>query len=95
MAWSTVSNYRLGYSVVSKQFLFYFELENDSSVRQLFVSAEELLALGDMFRNEGPVSYNSDGNYFVTGAEPVGEGEPVLLSSSVALPLRSPVPGSP
>jgi hypothetical protein len=94
MAWSTVSNYRLGYSVVSKQFLFYFELENESSVRQLFVSAEELLALADMFRNEGPVSYNSDGNYFVTGAEPVGEGEPVLLSSNVALPLRTDAPGS-
>jgi hypothetical protein len=95
MAWSTVTNYRLGYSVVDKQFLFYFQLENDPSVNQIFVSAEELLALADMFRNEGPVNYNSDGNYFVTGAEPVGEGEPMLLSSSVVRPLRPRTSGSP
>ena len=42
---------------------------------QLFVSAQEMMALADMFRNEGPVSWNSDGEYFVTDAEKVGEGE--------------------
>jgi hypothetical protein len=41
-----------------------------------------------MFRNEGPVNYNSVGNYFVTGAEPVGEGEPVLLTVGLARSLR-------
>src|SRR5829696_7826775 len=29
MAWSTVTSYSLGYSIVDKQFFFYFQLEND------------------------------------------------------------------
>ena len=86
---------RLGYSIVDKHFFFYFQLDNDPSVRQIFVSAEEQLALADMFRNEGPVSFNSDGNYFVTAAEPVGEGEPVLLPTSITRPLRPRTSGSP
>jgi hypothetical protein len=95
MAWSTVTSYFLGYSIMDKQFYFYFQLDNDPSVTQIFVSAEELQALADMFRNEGPVNFNSDSNYFVTGAEPVGEGEPVLLSSGVARSLRPRTSGSP
>jgi hypothetical protein len=94
MAWSTVTSYSLGFSIVDKQFFFYFQLENDPSVTQIFVSAQELLALADMFRNEGPVNFNSDGNYFVTGAEPVGEGEPVSLPSGVVRPLRPRTSGS-
>jgi hypothetical protein len=35
------------------------------------------MALADMFRNEGPVKYNTDNNTFSTGPEPIGEGEPV------------------
>jgi len=33
------------------------------------------MALADMFRNEGPINFNTDGNYFVSAAEQVGEQE--------------------
>jgi hypothetical protein len=89
MPWSTVASYNLGYSITSRQFLFYFQLENEPSISQLFVSPEEAIALADMFRNEGPVSFNSDGSYFVTGPEAVGEGEAVQAPAPVALPRRS------
>ena len=75
MAWSTVQWYSLGYSVQDREFFFYYGLDGDSSAYQIFVSAAEAAALGDMFRNEGPVSFNSDGNYFVTDQERVGEAE--------------------
>ncbi|WP_448624111.1 hypothetical protein [Geodermatophilus sp. URMC 64] len=77
MAWQKVSWYSLGFNIVDKQCYFYFGLEGDPSARQIFVSAAELSVLADMFRNEGPVSYNSEGNYFVTDQEKIGEGENV------------------
>jgi hypothetical protein len=36
-----------------------------------------------MFRNEGPVTYNSDGHYFVTGQENVGQGEVVSAVAKI------------
>jgi hypothetical protein len=88
MAWTTVENYGLGFSIVSRQFLFYWQLKDDPTSYQIFVSAAELSALADIFRNESPVSFNSDGNYFVAGHEPVGEGEQVQLPGLKALPRR-------
>jgi hypothetical protein len=85
MAWSTVTSHSLGYSIVDKQSLD-FQLENDPSVTQIFVSAEELLALADMFRNKGPVNFNTDGKYFVTGVESSRRGEPVRLPSGTMRP---------
>ena len=75
MAWSSVQWYALGFNIADRQFYFYYSLAGDSSAYQIFVSAEEMTALADMFRNEGPVSFNSDGNYFVTAAEQVGQAE--------------------
>ena len=75
MAWKTVEKYYLGYNVVKKQFYFYYQLQGETSVKQFFVTPEEFVALGDMFRNEGPISFNTDGNYFVTAPEAVGEEE--------------------
>ena len=75
MAWKTVESYSLGYSVSNKQCSFYYWFVGEGTAYQIFVNADEMHALADMFRNEGDVKYNTDGNYFVTDAEKVGEGE--------------------
>jgi len=75
MAWKRVARYSLGYNIVAREFYFYNRFEGETTMQQLFPSPEEFLALADMFRNEGPVNFNTDGNYFVTGPEEVGEEE--------------------
>jgi len=82
MTWSRVTWYSLGFNIVDRECYFYYGLKGDGNAHQIFVNATELQALADMFRNEGPVSFNSDGNYFVTNQEKVGEGE--------VKPLRKP-----
>ena len=74
MAFKTVEKYYLGYNVAPKQFLFYYQLQGETVVHSFPVAAQEFVALADMFRNEGPISFNTTG-YFVTGPEAVGEGE--------------------
>lgn len=75
MAWKKVEKYWLGYGQPTKQFFFYYQLEGDNTVHQFFPTPAEFSALADMFRNEGPISYSTDGKYFVTASENVGEGE--------------------
>ena len=75
MAWKRVARYSLGFNIVSSEFYFYYRLEGETTTQQIFPSPEEFLALADMFRNEGPVNFNTDGNYFVTAPEIVGEEE--------------------
>jgi hypothetical protein len=76
MAWLRVNDYMLGYSIPKKQFYFYYELQGEAVVHQFFPAPDEFLALADMFRNEGPMNFNTDGQYFVSSAEQVGENEP-------------------
>jgi len=75
MPWKRVANYNLGYSIPNKQFYFYFTLVGENVTYQIFPSPQEFLALADMFRNEGPISFNTDGKYFVSAAEQIGEEE--------------------
>ena len=75
MAWKRVESYWLGYSLATKQFSFYYKLAGESSVQQIFPTSEEYLALADMFRNEGPINFNTDGQYFISAAEEIGEQE--------------------
>ena len=75
MAWLRVENYWLGYSLPKKQFYFYYKLAGESVVHQFFPTPEEFVGLSDMFRNEGPINFNTDGSYFVTAAEQIGEEE--------------------
>lgn len=78
MAWKRVANYNLGYSIPNKQFYFYYfyyTLVGDNVTYQIFPSPQEFVALADMFRNEGPMNFNTDGKYFVSAAEQVGEQE--------------------
>jgi hypothetical protein len=75
MAWKRVANYHLGYSIPKKQFYFYYTLVGENATYQLFPSPQEFMALADMFRNEGPINFNTDGKYFVSAAEQVGEQE--------------------
>ena len=71
MTWSNVEWYSLGFNIVDKQCYFYFGLEGETDANQIFVTAPELNALADMFRYDGPIAYNSDGNYFVSNHEQV------------------------
>jgi hypothetical protein len=73
--WTQVQSYMLGYNAGSKEFYFYYTLQGQSTANQLVVDAQSFLALSDMFRNEQPISYNSQGNYFATGAERVGDND--------------------
>jgi hypothetical protein len=66
MAWSKVTWYSLGFNVADKQGYFYYGLEGDASAHQVFVTAPELTALAEMFRDAAGVTYNSDGHYFAT-----------------------------
>jgi hypothetical protein len=75
MAWKRVENYWLGYGVAKKQFYLYYKLQGEGLVHQLFPDSHEFLALADMFRNEGPINFNTDGGYFVSAAEEIGEQE--------------------
>ena len=76
MAWVKVFNYMLGYSVLKKQFYFFYTLQGEWVTHQFFPTPEEFRDLADMFRNEGPISFNTDGKYFISAAEQVGEKEP-------------------
>ena len=73
--WQRVENYWLGYSVPNNQFSFYYKLAGEDTVHQLFPGPQEFHALADMFRNEGPINFNTEGSYFITAAEQVGEQE--------------------
>jgi hypothetical protein len=75
MAWIRVADYHLGYSILKKQFFFYYTLVGESLTHQIFPTPEEFIALADMFRNEGPINFNTDGKYFISAAEQIGEQE--------------------
>jgi len=75
MAWKRVENYWLGYSLTKKQFYFYYKIADETSVHQIFPGPQEFMALADMFRNEGPINYNTEGGYFISAAEQIGEQE--------------------
>ena len=73
--WQRVESYWLGYSVPTNQFSFSYKLAGEDTAHQIFPGPQEFQALADMFRNEGPINFNSDGSYFITAAEQVGEGD--------------------
>lgn len=75
MAWKKVEKYYLGYGITKRSFYFYYKLHGENTVHQFFPTPEEFIGLSDMFRNEGPISFNTDGNYFVTASEEIGEEE--------------------
>ena len=53
MAWKRVENYWLGYSTIKKQFYFYYKIQGENSVHQMFPPPDEFLALayalGELF----------------------------------------------
>ena len=73
--WKRVENYWLGYSVPNNQFSFSYKLVDEDTAHQIFPGPQEFLALADMFRNEGPIIFNTEGSYFITAAEQIGERE--------------------
>ena len=68
MPTKNVTWYSLGFNIVDKQGYLYYGLEGDSSAQQVFVTAQELTALAQMFRDGGQVVFNDNGGqfYFVT-----------------------------
>jgi len=75
MAWKRVEFYSLQFSIQTKQFRFSYVLQGENVSHQLATDPQQFMALADMFRNEGPISFNTDGQYFSTGGERVGEEE--------------------
>lgn len=75
MAWTKVKWYALGFNIVDKQGYFYYCLEGQDIAHEVVVSASELTALADMFRNDGPIMFNSDGHYFATNHERIAESQ--------------------
>jgi hypothetical protein len=63
-----VTSYALGYNIPKNQFYFYYSLQGNPGVFQLFPDPQTFLALADMFRNQGPIVLNTPGNYFVSAA---------------------------
>ena len=82
MAWSTVNWYSLGFNIATKQSYFYYGLDGDNTAYQVFVTAPQLTALADMFRNEGPIRFSSDGHYFVSNQEHLAHSQVVRISEN-------------
>ena len=77
--------YSLGFNIVDKQGYLYYGLEGDSSAQQVFVTAQELTALAQMFRDGGQVVFNDNGGqfYFVT------ERQDITARAQWARPARA------
>ena len=69
-----VQTYSLGYSLSDKRFLFNYTLEGDNAAHQIFPTAEEFIALARMFSQASAVTFNTNGNFFVTDFQNVGSG---------------------
>ena len=79
MTTTKVTWYSLGFNIVDKQGYLYYGLEGDTSAHQVFVTAQELTALAEMFRHGGQVVFNENAGqfYFVTERRDVVGGAPV------------------
>ncbi len=72
MPWKNVDSYTVGYNIGTKQFIFYYQLHGESVIHSINPSAQDFIGLTTMFKNETTISFNTDGNYFASGPEPVG-----------------------
>lgn len=79
MSTTNVTWYSLGFNIVDKQGYLYYGLEGDNSAHQIFVTAQELTALAQMFRHGGQVVFNDNGGqfYFVTERRDIAAAEQV------------------
>lgn len=79
MPTTNVTWYSLGFNIVDKQGYLYYGLEGDNSAHQIFVTAQELTALAQMFRDGGQVVFNDNNGqfYFVTERHDVVAGAQV------------------
>lgn len=73
MPTSNVTWYSFGFNIVDKQGYLYYGLEGESSAHQIFLTAPELTALAEIFRDGGQVVFNqiNDEYYFVTERQEV------------------------
>jgi hypothetical protein len=92
MAVQQVESYALRFDITKRQFLLFYTLVGESLPTALpyALSPQEFCALADMFRNERPIFFNPEKQYFTTTAEPVGEGEAESQGPRPAGPAPSP-----
>jgi hypothetical protein len=78
-----VTRYAAAYNLKAKEYNFYYELEGqEGKMKEITLnSADDCVALCDLFRNESPIYYWPKQEYFITGREAVGEQE---LGNAVA-----------
>ena len=66
MLFVNVLTYSFGYTIPTKQFLFNYTLDGEDAAHQIFITAEESVALADMFQNHGPISFNTAASSFAS-----------------------------
>jgi hypothetical protein len=66
MLFVNVLTYSFGYTIPTKQFIFNYTLDGESVAHQIFITAEESVALADMFQNHGPISFNTAASSFAS-----------------------------
>jgi hypothetical protein len=71
MTFVKVNEYALGYSVSDRKFFLDYTLDGDSAAHQIFLSPEEFSAIGRLFKGKRPISFNPDGQYFVSALKAV------------------------
>jgi hypothetical protein len=87
-----VESYALRFDITQRQFLLFYTLAGESSPTALpyALSPQEFHALAAMFRNERPIFFNPEKQFFTTTAEPVGESETASLQPRPTGPAPTP-----
>jgi hypothetical protein len=84
---TNVTWYSFGFNIVDKQGYLYYGLQGDDSAHQAFLTATELTAIAEIFRDGGQVVFNEINGeyYFVTERQEV----------TSRVPVEPPAPGHP
>jgi hypothetical protein len=66
-----ITRYAVAYNLKAKEYNFYYELEDEAGSMKVTTlnSADDCIALCDVFRNENPVYYWPEKDYFIIGRE--------------------------
>lgn len=66
-----IERYAVAYNLKAKEYNFYYKLEDEAGSMKVTMlnSADDCIALCNLFRNESPVYYWPEKDYFITGRE--------------------------
>lgn len=78
-----VTRYAAAYNLSAKEYYFYYELGDKPGSMNVTMlnSADDCVALCDLFRNESPLYFWTEQIYFITGREAIEEE---VLDNTVA-----------